>query len=243
MIYFSYQFLQTRNNNMIEIGDLLYMNSMKRYALLMTLLSLLYSAPYGMAADAGSFRTEEYKAIGENVFDLIHAADAYAQGYTGKGVTVGVADMGIVDFTHPEFAGKDNNTIVYDALHGKYDDLSHSTHVAGIVAANKDGTGMHGVAFDAGIASSSVEGNPEEALPLDSAVTFYDPYLTNPEIKIINNSWGFVTSYLSALLNEDEFEYLKADAENDRDVNAITKAVYSDKLLVFAAGNGGHLNS
>ena len=242
MIYFSYQFLQTQYNNTIEIGDLLYMNSMKKYATMMTLLSLLYSTPYGMAADADSFRTEEYKGMGDNVLDLVHAADAYAQGYTGKGVTVGVTDIGIVDFTHPEFAGKDNNTIVYDALHGKYDDLSHPTHVAGILAANKDGAGMHGVAFDAGIASSSAEGNPEEALPLDSAVTFYDPYLTNPDIKIINNSWGF-TTYLSAVFDEYAFEYLKADAENNRDVNAITKAVHSDKLLVFAAGNGGHLNS
>lgn len=241
MIYFSYQFLQTQYNKTIEIGDLLYMNSMKKYATMMTLLSLLYSTPYGMAADADSFRTEEYKGMGDNVLDLVHAADAYAQGYTGKGVTVGVPDIGIVDFTHPEFAGKDNNTIVYDALHGKYDDLSHPTHVAGILAANKDGAGMHGVAFDAGIASSSAEGNPEEALPLDSAITFYDPYLTNPDIKIINNSWGF-TTYLFAVFDEYAFEYLKADAENNRDVNAITKAVHSDKLLVFAAGNGGHLN-
>ena len=145
---------------MTEIGDLLYMNSMKRYALLMTLLSLLYSTPYGMAADAGSFKTEEYKAIGENVFDLIHADDAYAKGYTGKGVTVGVTDVSIVNFAHPEFAGKDNNTVVHDALNGNYGNLTwanlnHATHVAGIVAANKDGAGMHGVAYDAGIAGSS----------------------------------------------------------------------------------------
>ena len=45
-----------------------------------------------------------------NVFDLINAADAYAQGYTGKGVTVGVADIGFVNLAHPEFAGKGNKT-------------------------------------------------------------------------------------------------------------------------------------
>lgn len=78
MIYFSYQFLQTQYNKTIEIGDLLYMNSMKKYATMMTLLSLLYSTPYGMAADADSFRTEEYKGMGDNVLDLVHAADSYA---------------------------------------------------------------------------------------------------------------------------------------------------------------------
>ena len=229
------------------------MNSMKRYALLMTLLSLLYSAPYGMAADAGSFRTEEYQAIGENVFDLIHAADAYAQGYTGKGVTVGVTDVSIVNFTHPEFAGKDNNTVVHDALNGDYGNLTwanlnHATHVAGIVAANKDGAGMHGVAYDAGIASSSAAAlygpvnSPDESPAFSLAISMYDYYLANPDIKIINNSWGF-NAFLSQTLNEDYFkEYQQVVGEMYAvDIEAMKKAAHNDKLLVFVAGNEGYL--
>lgn len=257
MIYFSYQFLQTRNNNMIEIGDLLYMNSMKRYALLMTLLSLLYSAPYGMAADAGSFRTEEYKAIGENVFDLIHAADAYAQGYTGKGVTVGVTDVSIVNFTHPEFAGKDNNTVVHDALNGNYGNLTwgnlyHATHVAGIVAANKDGAGMHGVAYDAGIAGSSAAASyapvnsPNESPNFLPATSMYDYYLANPDIKIINNSWGFADKHLFDVQDKNDFYNLQNEAVNGdgfKAVKAVEKAVHNDKLLVFAASNEGNLTA
>ena len=253
MIYFSYQSLQTQNNNMIEIGDLLYMNSMKRYAILMTLLSLLYSTPYGMAADADSFKTEEYKAIGENVFDLIHAADAYAQGYTGKGVTVGVTDVSIVNFAHPEFAGKDNNTVVHDALNGNYGNLTwsnlfHATGVAGIVAANKDGAGTHGVAYDAGIASSSAAAlyypvnSQNESPAFSSATSMYDYYLANPDIKIINNSWGF-NAFLSQTLNEDYFkEYQQVVGEMYAvDIEAMKKAAHNDKLLVFVAGNEGYL--
>ena len=257
MIYFSYQSLQTQDNKTIEIGDLLYMNSMKRYALLMTLLSLLYSAPYGMAADAGSFRTEEYQAIGENVFDLIHAADAYAQGYTGKGVTVGVTDVSIVNFTHPEFAGKDNNTVVHDALNGNYGNLTwgnlfHATHVAGIVAANKDGAGMHGVAYDAGIAGSSAAASyapvnsPNESPDFLPATSMYDYYLANPDIKIINNSWGFADKHLFDVQDKNDFYNLQNEAVNGdgfKAVKAVEKAVHNDKLLVFAASNEGNLTA
>ena len=74
-------------------------------------LSLLLAKPYNVfAAGADSFRTDEYKAMGENVLDLINAAGAYAQGYTGKGVTVGV------NFSHPEFSGKTGSGVVFDGL-------------------------------------------------------------------------------------------------------------------------------
>ena len=82
-------------------------------------LSLLLAKPYNaFAADADSFRTDEYKAMGENVLDLINAAGAYAQGYTGKGVTVGVTDVGIVNFSHPEFSGKTGSGVVFDGMGG-----------------------------------------------------------------------------------------------------------------------------
>ena len=180
----------------------------KQKLMLEVTLSLLALQPCNMyAADADSFKTEEYQAIGENVFDLIHAADAYAQGYTGKGVTVGVTDVSIVNFAHPEFAGKDNNTVVHDALNGDYGNLTwgnlfHATHVAGIVAANKDGAGMHGVAYDAGIAGSSAAASyapvnsPNESPDFLPATSMYDYYLANPDIKIINNSWGFADKHL-----------------------------------------------
>ena len=106
-------------------------------------LSLLSMQPYAVfAANADSFRTDEYYGIGKNVFDLINAADAYAQGYTGKGVTVGVTDIGFVNLVHPEFAGKDNKTmpdkINIENSGFTWADIYHPTHVAGIVAANKD---------------------------------------------------------------------------------------------------------
>lgn len=208
-------------------------------------LSLLLAKPYNVfAAGADSFRTDEYKAMGENVLDLINAAGAYAQGYTGKGVTVGVTDVGIVNFSHPEFSGKTSSGVVFDGLESSdvpltWEAVYHPTHVAGIAAADKNGFGMHGVAYDAGIASSSTIKHYYGGGFFESSSSFYDNYLTNPDIKIINNSWGS-SLYL---LDEKDFnkgiEYLQSDVGNIE----IEKAVNNNKLLVFSAANSGHLTA
>lgn len=210
-------------------------------------LSLLLAKPYNVfAASADSFRTDEYKAMGENVLDLINAAGAYAQGYTGKGVTVGVTDVGIVNFSHTEFSGKTGSGVVFDGLESTevpltWAELMHPTHVAGIAAADKNGFGMHGVAYDADIASSSTIKHYYGGGFFESGSSFYDNYLTNPDIKIINNSWGDYNNYLSNVQNEEDFneiiEYLQSDIASFE----IEKAVNNDKLLVFSAGNDGKL--
>ena len=207
-------------------------------------LSLLLAKPYNVfAAGADSFRTDEYKAMGENVLDLINAAGAYAQGYTGKGVTVGVTDVGIVNFSHPEFSGKTGSGVVFDGLESSdvpltWAELIHPTHVAGIAAADKNGFGMHGVAYDADIASSSIYYVGER---IEVSSSFYDNYLTNPDIKIINNSWNDYNNYLSNVQNEEDFNEIIEYLQNDGSVIEIEKAVINDKLLVFSAGNDGKL--
>ena len=227
------------------------MKTNKKLTLAVT-LSLLVMQPYAVfAANADSFRTDEYYGIGKNVFDLINAADAYAQGYTGKGVTVGVADIGFVNIVHPEFAGKDNKTmpdkINIENSGFTWADVYHPTHVAGIVAANKDGAGMHGVAFDSCIVSSSAESGysgTDEDYSSSGYLDYYAYYLTDPDIKIINNSWGYTGgAFISLIQNEDDFEDTKNYALFNNDAEIIAKAVNRDKLLIFASGNYGHLNS
>lgn len=208
-------------------------------------LSLLLVKPYNVfAAGADSFRTDEYKAMGENVLDLINAAGAYAQGYTGKGVTVGVTDAGTVNFSHPEFSGKTGSNVVFDGLESTevpltWAELMHPTHVAGIAAADKNGFGMHGVAYDADVASSSIMGHYYGGGGFESSSSFYDNYLTNPDIKIINNSWGTNLYLLDKKDFNEGIEYLQSDDS----VIAIEKAVYNNKLLVFSAANSGHLTA
>lgn len=220
-----------------------YENKQKLLSLIV--LSLLLTKPYNVfAADTDSFRTDEYKAMGENVLDLINAAGAYAQGYTGKGVTVGVPDAGTVNFSHPEFSGKTGSGVVFDELESSdvpltWEEIGHPTHVAGIAAADKNGFGMHGVAYDADIASSSVIGHYYGDGWFEFGSSFYDYYLTNPDIKIINNSLGSELYLLDEKDFNEGIAYFQSDVGNIE----IEKAINNNKLLIFAAGNSGHLTA
>ena len=81
----------------------------------------------------------------------VWAANSNGPGATGKGVTIGVIDTGI-DYNHREFKGRiragydfvDGDSIAEDAN-------GHGTHVAGTIAAARDGRGITGVAHDAKI--------------------------------------------------------------------------------------------
>lgn len=81
----------------------------------------------------------------------IGAAEAAARNVRGTGIKVGIIDSGI-DCSHPDIA--DNCRGGYNFLFGgpdAFDDhyQSHGTHVAGIVAAKDNGSGVVGVAPDA----------------------------------------------------------------------------------------------
>lgn len=81
--------------------------------------------------------------------DQVNAPEVWASGATGAGVTIAVIDSGI-DLNHHEFRGRitagidfvDQDYVPQD-LHG------HGTHVAGTLAAAKDGTGITGIAHNA----------------------------------------------------------------------------------------------
>ncbi|MFA5702725.1 MAG: S8 family peptidase [Advenella sp.] len=105
-----------------------------------------------IAAAQNEYETPEYFA--QRGLSLINTIDAYNQGYTGQGVTVGVVDSGIV-VNHPEFArkiagGYDFNLVQAITQESGTDEIpmGHGSHVSGIIAANRDGEGMHGVAFN-----------------------------------------------------------------------------------------------
>jgi subtilisin family serine protease len=86
----------------------------------------------------------------------IGAPEAWAR-TTGAGIRVGIVDTG-VDLTHEDLAGRVVESISCVGAAGDpakcsgsaQDDQGHGTHVAGIIAANKDNTlGIAGVAPDA----------------------------------------------------------------------------------------------
>ncbi|RLK58109.1 S8 family serine peptidase [Actinokineospora cianjurensis] len=86
----------------------------------------------------------------------IGAPTAWENGYTGRGVTVGVLDTGI-DGTHPDLAGKVVESRDFTGT-GPADQIGHGTHVAGIIAGTGAASGgrFRGVAPDADLVSGKV---------------------------------------------------------------------------------------
>jgi subtilisin family serine protease len=105
--------------------------------------------------------------------NLIKAPEVWAQGYTGQGIIVAVLDSG-VDRTHSELRDNiwrnrgeiadngiddDRNGFVDDVYgwnfinnnNNTHDSNNHGTHVAGIIAAANNNTGVTGIAYDAQI--------------------------------------------------------------------------------------------
>lgn len=178
--------------------------------------------------------TAEYDR--QNGLSAIGAASAYGRGFTGYGQAVSVVDSGL-DISHPEFAGRilaggwdyQADAPVSSDPHG------HGSHVAGIIAANRDGTGMHGVAFNAGIL-------PFRILAADGTVSGALSDQALPDImlraaangsRIINHSWGSSTA-VTALTQS------AADAWLPRALPAFqTTALSNGQIQVWATGNDG----
>jgi subtilisin family serine protease len=98
----------------------------------------------GYNSDNNSYKTSEFNANNANQY--INADKAYARGWTGRGVTVAVADTGYAT-AHIDLQGQVIATMDYTGA-GINDTQGHGTHVLGTIVAKKNDDGVHGVAFD-----------------------------------------------------------------------------------------------
>ena len=107
--------------------------------------------------------------------------------------------------------------------------VSHGTHVAGIIAANRNDSGMHGVAFD----NAEIIGTS-----WDMKQDMYGAVkkMVDDGARVLNNSWGLDGLFLGSVPATEEF-YKKnlPDAWNSYVYAAKNKAVW-----VQATGNNGH---
>jgi subtilase-type serine protease len=239
----------------------------------------------GNPGDPASWRSDEFKA--DWGLGAIHADEAYAAGYTGKGQKVGIFDTPVNK--HPEFAGDGKLTNVVTEGYRAYTDphrpginagdrfyfdgtfhfysgsqgllSNHGVHVAGITAANRDGTGMHGVAFDSQIVSVDNDNDGPaygEFLGLDGSVTNAGwQAMINNGVRVINNSWGVsIPDFLSDNGGKPEalhFELKDAQEQFDQvkpllgslagaGYQGAIDAARNNILVLFAAGNDGNYN-
>ncbi|MBP2474162.1 subtilisin family serine protease [Crossiella equi] len=165
-------------------------------------------------------------------------ADKANQVYTGsRDVVVGVLDSG-VDPTHPDLvkaldpklsAGCDTGKPINEVSAWQPLGSAHGTHVAGTIAAAKDGKGITGVAPGVRIASVRVI-NDEGMIYPESAVCGF-MWAAEKKFAVTNNSWFM-----------DPFAFWCSDKPGEKvGYEAIRRAVAyahrKDVLTVAASGN------
>lgn len=195
-------------------------------------------APPAPPSDPDDFRTAEYERSWG--LEAIGAADAYAQGFTGNGVTIGVFDFNFVFSTneldlHPGSRDKDPfNVALQEARTGEPAPADEHGHAVAVVAAGlKNDFETHGVAFDAQVLAVDFFSGVNDRHVTQDGILFHvsDPwtYMTDRGIRVINLSLGFD--------EEDFFTPLPVTEAYTIDLDAI--AVANGALLVASAGNDG----
>ena len=200
----------------------------------------------GGVSTSSSYVTTEYN----NQYGLgkIKASAAYDRGYNGDGTKVAVLDGGF-DTSHTDLdanfiTGYDtedsNNTPNADthtsAMGG------HGTHVAGIIAAEKNDSGMHGVAYNASIIPVKVFKDDATGV---SGINLGIDYATDNGAIALNNSWGTsgwtgaatcggITCY-GFIPGTSSSGFNSANERTEWDDVATENAV-----AIFAAGNNGN---
>ena len=174
---------------------------------------------------------------------VTYANHAYARGWTGKGSTALIMDTGI-DQDHPEFTGKVK--YLWDAGYTTpyEDENGHGSHVAGIVSANKDGAGIHGIAYDADLAIAKIgEANGISLSAAKQALNWAKQY---DDIVVANLSanTNYSSSYNSSMTDQgsgiftnDHVVYGGSNYYNLEDPTTWKDVIPDELVLVVSAGN------
>lgn len=184
---------------------------------------------WGPSADANQLPTDPN--YGWHL-GAINVEDAWAD-YTGAGITVGVIDDGI-NHNHADLDDNYNTAIDWDARDNDDDADSsasgdgHGTKVAGVIAAEANGVGGVGIAYESEIAgfrigygSAGSIFDIEEAISKSWAVS-----------DVVNSSWGYSTAFQDSF---KKFGYSQAGQALEDGVAEGRDGLGT--VFVFSAGN------
>ena len=193
--------------------------------------------------------SEEY--MEQSGLALINASSAYARGATGVGSLIGVMDSG-VDISHQELDGANKLTsdsyLVYSDRSPTTDEKRHGTHVSAIALGERDGSGMHGVAFDAQLFFISIKlgtaGEDYEPAQIDTTVDYtgvdsswsqLEGVFVERGVTVVNGSFGYQGN-----INDYTEEDLRYAFPKTIEVMAQANKSDAEKtLFIWSAGNGG----
>ncbi len=208
----------------------------------------------GKPGDPASWRSTEF--LRDWGLERMQADQAYAAGITGKGVKIGALDSGF-DAAHPEFASDRYHPVVAS---GSYVDGSlfnvdgtlnsnndsHGTHVVGTMGASRDGSGMHGVAYNAQLYVGNTNKNDSFLFgPNPDPRYFKAVYdaLADAGVRAINNSWGSQPPDVSYRTLADLHAAYAQHYNQGTWLDAAGDVSRRGVINVFSAGNSGYPNA
>jgi len=204
---------------------------------------------------ASDFQTTEYNA--QSGLALVKASSMYYNGHyrwyaqnggtggnptestagTGVGIKVAVADSGINSAeastgSSITIDGANSFDYVQNISGSTTDPNGHGTHVAGIIAAPMNSSGMHGIAYNATIVNLRIGDSTGAITATDAQIGASATRAYNAGAFIINNSWGsttVITAVTAAQLN----------AAIPNSISGYQTYVANGGVAVWAAGNSG----
>jgi hypothetical protein len=208
---------------------------------------------------ASDFQTTEYNA--QTGLSLSKASSMYYNGHyrwyaqnggtggnpsestagTGTGVKVAVNDGGINHSALSSFMGSSGYDYVTSSTGVSLDISSgdgagHGTHVSGIIAAPKDSTEMHGIAYNATIVPFRIFNSSGNWAMNDAKQANMILRAEAAGAYINNNSWGTQDVQITA------FNAATLRASNPLFIAQLETYVSNGGVVVFAAGNQAYAN-
>lgn len=192
------------------------------------LLSGCLTNPAQSSIDPTSFETPEYQA--QKGLAVVHASSLYARGGTGQHVAVALIDSGL-NAGLAQFHGRilDPGFDFVANQPGTIDRIGHGTQMAGILAANKNDLGMHGIAFNAKLIPFRF-GDDNEPFFFDSEIAQSWQAGFDKSARILNNSWA--NAIPATEINEARYNQVMPQSL------AVARKLVSDgAVFVFPTGN------
>ena len=199
----------------------------------------------GSTSATSSFCTSEFNAQ----YGLVttKAYEAFDDGYDGDGIKVAVLDGGF-DTSHADLDANiitgydeedDDNTPNAESHNATMG--GHGTHVAGIIAAEKNGTGMMGIAYNASIMPIKIF--QDSGTFVTGGINNSIDYATDNGAIALNNSWGSSRTVNATCSGVSCYVVVPAESSTGgftADERTAWASVASDNnVVVFAAGNNG----